>query len=539
MSVLLRNLSVSIAKDQSALPGIITRQLRLRRGDLAAWKIVRRSLDSRSGRKPRYQYTVALDLAPDIEERLLTAKRPRVEAYTPAMPLQPQRLPASSPATPVVVGAGPAGVFAAYRLAQGGARPIVLERGPEVTERSKRWFAFLKGGPFDPDCNLLFGEGGAGAYSDGKLYTRVRDPRVQEVLDLLVAAGAPAEIAYAAKPHIGSNLLPAIVRNFRKQLIELGVEFRFDTLLTNLQIEDAPGHAGSERRLVGAEVAEQPALATDALFLGIGHSARDTYHMLHDRGVALENKPFQMGVRIEHSQEYIDRVQYGSAAGDPNLPPAEYQWVIRRDGGDVFSFCMCPGGEILPATERAGYICVNGASRFKRIGDFANSGFVVTVEPPTESVGAQPLLALERQAEVERRAAQLTGQPFAAPALRLGDFLAGEVSTSLPPSSYPLATVPVPFDEFLPRNVYESVRDGLQRLAQRKSGFLEDAIVLGPEARSSSPVRIVRGSDFQSTNTHGLYPIGEGAGYAGGIMSAAIDGMQAAEAWLAVQARKP
>ena len=254
----------------------------------------------------------------------------------------------------------------------------------------------------------------------------------------------------------------------------------------------------------------------------------------------IENKPFQMGVRIEHSQEYIDGVQYGPAAGDPHLPPAEYQWVVRRDDGDVFSFCMCPGGEILPATEREGYICVNGASRFKRIGRHANSGFVVTVDPPSDADSpshADPLAALDRQAEVERRAAELVGVPFAAPALRLSDFLAGEVSTTLPESSYPLDMVPVPFEEFLPPFVYNSIRDGLQRLANRTPGFTDDAIVLGPEARSSSPVRIVRGADFQSTNTAGLYPIGEGAGYAGGIMSAAIDGMQAAEAWIEAHVR--
>lgn len=531
MSVLLRNLSVPIHRDEAELPAIALRQLRLRRPDLTSWKIVRRSLDSRGGRKPRYQYTLVLELLPEVETRLLASKRPRVEEYEAATPLEPARVGSSATASrPVVVGAGPAGVFTAYRLAQGGARPIVLERGPEVTERSKRWYAFLKGADFDPECNLLFGEGGAGAYSDGKLYTRVKDRRVQEVLELFVAAGAPAEIAYAAKPHIGSNLLPAIMRNLRKQLIEQGVEFRFDTRLVGLQIDE------QKRSIDGVEMADDGDLKTDAVFLAIGHSARDTYRMLQTRGIALENKPFQMGVRVEHSQEFIDRVQYGKFAGDPKLPPAEYQWVVQRDGGDVFSFCMCPGGEILPATENAGYICVNGASRFKRIGPFANSGFVVTVEPPPD---ADPLAALDRQAEVERRAAELVKTPFAAPALRLADFIAGEVSTSLPPSSYPLDLVPVSFDDFLPKEVCASVRDGLSRLATKMHGFAgEDAIVLGPEARSSSPVRIVRGQDFQSTNTAGLYPIGEGAGYAGGIMSAAIDGMHAAEAWLESHARK-
>ena len=527
MTVLLRNLNVPIDREETQLPGIVSRQLRLRRGELRDVTIVKRSLDSRKGRKPRYQFTLALELDADTETRLLAAKRPRVEAYTAPVAIAPAQI--SPRRAPIVVGAGPAGVFAAYRLAQAGTAPIVLERGPEVTERSKKWFGFLKGKPFDRECNLLFGEGGAGAYSDGKLYTRVRDPRVQEILDLLVGAGAPAEIAYAAKPHIGSNLLPAIVRNFRKQLIELGVEFRFDTCLSGLLMD-------REHRVVGAETssAGNEAMAADAIFLGIGHSARDSYRMLAACGVALENKPFQMGVRIEHSQEYIDGVQYGDAAGNPHLPPAEYQWVVRRDDGDVFSFCMCPGGEILPATELEGYICVNGASRFKRIGRFANSGFVVTVDPPAD---AHPLAALDRQAEVERRAADLVGVPFAAPALRLEDFLSGDVSTTLPESSYPLDRVPVPFDEFLPPFVYASIRDGLQRLAQRTPGFTNDAIVLGPEARSSSPVRIVRGADFQSTNTGGLYPIGEGAGYAGGIMSAAIDGMQAAEAWIDAHVR--
>lgn len=549
MSVVLRNLTVSFRRTEEELPGIACRHLGLRGRPVRHWRILRRSLDSRHGRTPRLQYTLLLDLEPALEASLLARRRPLVERYEPRpTPVVPRVTDAADP-RPVVVGAGPAGLFAAVRLAQAGCPPIVLERGPDVTERSKRWAAFLKRtAPFDPESNLLFGEGGAGAYSDGKLYTRVHDVRVQEVLDALVAVGAPGEIAYAAKPHIGSNLLPALVRNLRRKLVEDGVDFRFGVRLEDLELEPAHGAARSNEphatpaaraRLVGLHTSAGP-LAATSCFLATGHSARETYRMLYRRGVAMVAKPFQMGVRVEHPQALIDRAQYGASAGHPQLPPAEYQWIAKRPDGDVFSFCMCPGGEILPATERAGFICVNGASRHQRRGLLANSGFVITLDLAGSEANpwADPFRGLELQERVESMAAGLAAHPFGAPGLRLADFLETRVSRDLPESSYPFPLTPAPFEEFLPPPVVASLRAGLQTLARRVDGFAgPEGLIVGPEARSSSPIRMLRDPHaFESTSVAGLLPIGEGAGFAGGILSAAIDGLRAAEAWIATHA---
>lgn len=531
MTVTLKGLTIPFDRDESGLPGIVARRLHMPRRSIRHLRILKKSLDSRAGRKPRYSYAVAIDCDPATEEKLL--KRNKVAAYVP-----PQRVAVPTVSNvagrPVVIGAGPAGLFAAYRLTQAGSPPTVIERGPDVTERSKRWFAFTRGGAFDPEANLLYGEGGAGTYSDGKLYTRVSDPRGREVLEVLAAAGAPPEILYDAHPHIGSNLLPAIVRKMRRQLAERDVEFRFETRLTDLVVEKRDGHD----RVVGVELDPGGVVEVESVFLGAGHSARDTYRMLADRGVVMEPKPFQMGVRVEHPQAVVDAIQYGDSAGHGKLPPAEYQWVARTSGPDVFSFCMCPGGEVLPATEKPGFICTNGASRYKRRSPFATSGFVVTVE--TQQFPAPgPLAGMHLQEEVERRAASLAQAPFAAPALRLADFLAGRVSDDLPPSSYPLDLTPVSFEEFLPEYVVAPIREGLAYLARRHPTLLGDeALVVAPESRSSSPLRLLRDSrGCESTSTHGLYPMGEGAGYAGGILSAAIDGMRCAEAWAAARTK--
>jgi uncharacterized FAD-dependent dehydrogenase len=279
---------------------------------------------------------------------------------------------------------------------------------------------------------------------------------------------------------------------------------------------------------------EESTLPCDALFLAPGHSARDTYRWLRDAGVAMERKPFQIGVRIEHPQAWVDRLQYGPAAGHPALPPAEYHWVVDGGGVDVFSFCMCPGGEILPATESPGFICTNGASRHKRTSPFANGGLVVTAPPERFGPGDDPFAGIELQAGIERAAAAAAGGPFGTPALRIADLVAGKVSTSLPESSYPLPLAPVDFREFLPEFILEPIRAALASLARRHPGFdAESAIVVGPESRSSSPLRIVRDrTTCESTSVAGLYPLGEGAGWAGGILSAAIDGMLAAEGWV-------
>ncbi|MFQ5654342.1 MAG: NAD(P)/FAD-dependent oxidoreductase [Planctomycetota bacterium] len=542
MTVLCRAVTLSLDEGEGALRAVAARRLRIARRRIVSLRIVRKSLDSRRGRAPHFVYSIAIDLEPEVERALLARRHPPVEPYhAPEIPTIEALGGRERRPRPVVVGSGPAGLFAAWRLVAAGCPPIILERGPEVRERSRRWHRFIQGGEFDPESNLLFGEGGAGSYSDGKLYTRVSDARVHEILQALVGAGAPPEILYEAHPHLGSNRLPSIVRRFREGLVEGGAKLRFSTLLTGLVTEGGETGAGSGGRIAGVKTEPGGVIETDSLFLAPGHSARDTLRMLAAEGIACAPKPFQMGVRVEHPQKLIDTLQYGQSAGHPRLPPAEYRHVVKRGGGDLFSFCMCPGGEILPATEGAGYICVNGASRYQRRGPFANSGFVITLGVNSYPGAPDPLGGLRLQEEVESRAARAAGIPFAAPALLLPDLLAKRVSSSLPESSYPFPLVPLPFEEFLPPFVLDAVRDGLRRLSDRLPGFsTEEALVTGPESRSSSPVRILRDEESrESPSTPGLYPIGEGAGHAGGIVSAAIDGMRSAEAWIASQAALP
>jgi hypothetical protein len=525
MTLLLRNLAVSLDHDEADLAPAAAAALGVGADVLIVRSIVRKSLDARRRREPRFLYTLAIDVDPELAGELLAREPAPVEPFVPPPRIRLD-IDTSGGLPPVVVGCGPAGLFAAWRLVEAGLSPIVIERGPDVTERTRRWNRFLRGDVFDPESNLLFGEGGAGAYSDGKLYTRIRDPRVHEVLEVLAASGAPRSILYDAKPHIGSNLLPSVVRRMRRRLADRGAEFRFSTLMTGLVVDDG--------RVCGVEVEPGGVLDAGAILLGLGHSARETIRTLHRDGVAMERKPFQLGARIEHPQRVINRMQYGSFCDNPLLPPADYRLVAKLPAGDLFSFCMCPGGEILPATEKPGFICVNGASPLGRRGRFANSGFVITLDPD-HFPGEGPLAGIELQEKIESRAAALAEHPFGAPALRLGDFVAARPTTgALPESSYPLPLTVAPFEEFLPPPIIDGLRTGLTKLCHRLPILRHsDALIVGPESRSSCPVRIVRDpKTLQSPSAAGLYPMGEGAGYAGGIVSAAIDGMRCAEALL-------
>ena len=526
MTLILQDLKVPLLFEGKAPAELATQRLGV---VIETARILRKSLDARAGRPPAFIYTLEIEASDETEAELLQGPRARqLRRPKPPAPVEetpPDREPMAG--RPVIVGAGPAGLFAAWQLVRAGFRPLLLDRGPDVTTRGVSWTAFLRGGPFDPECNLLFGEGGAGAFSDGKLTTRIKDPRVATVLDVLAEFGAPEAVRWLAKPHIGSNALPAIIRRMRRAVVAAGAEVRFSTRVDDLVLT---GERVTGLHCHGEHGGEQ--IDAGAVVLGIGHSARDTIAMLLERGVEAQAKPFQMGLRIEHPQELVDRWQYGKACGHPALPVAEYSLTSRDRSGarpDVFSFCMCPGGEILPSTERAGYLCVNGASPAARNGRFANSGVVVTVDPALYSHDVKGGLALQRQ--IEARAWELAGGGFAAPGQRVADFIAGRVSESLLPTSYPLDVRSAPLDDVLPPGAAPALRDALARFERSMPGYAgEQAMLLGPESRSSAPLRLVRDAETLESPSHpGLLPVGEGAGHAGGIMSAAVDGLRAAE----------
>ena len=524
--LLVHNISLRLGENENDLLRVAARILKVGRQRIQNLEVRKKSLDCRRGRPPRWIHSVIIETESSVAEHLL--KKGSARPWEP----EPVAIPKySGSERPIVIGTGPAGLFCALRLIQSGAKPKIIERGPEVVERSRRWNRFIRGEDFEPECNLLYGEGGAGAYSDGKLYTRVQDPRVSEVLEVLVEHGAPREILTDGRPHVGSNLLPSVVKRMRNALIEKGAEFYFDHKFVDLICDEA-----ADSKLSGLQIEKDGSLSNweaETVFLASGHSARDVYRCLAKHRVPMTRKPFQLGVRIEHPQAVIDAIQYGDAVGHPQLPPADYSLVAKGDGGEVYSFCMCPGGEILPSSEREGFLCVNGASRYQRRSPWANSGFVVTLEPHQFGEGDDPLAGVSLQEKIEKDAYESAGGDFTVPALRLTDFLEGKISDDLPDCSYPRPLAATDFSKFMPAFVLEPLRSGLQELIRRIPEFdHEKAVVTAPESRSSSPVRIDRDEvTFESSGLRGLYPLGEGAGYAGGILSAALDGMKAAEAW--------
>lgn len=439
---------------------------------------------------------------------------------------------------PIIIGAGPCGFMAALVLARMGLRPLLLERGKVVRERTVDTFALWRRSELTPESNVQFGEGGAGTFSDGKLYSQVKDPRFlgRKVLEEFVKAGAPEDILYLAHPHIGTFRLVSMVEHIRREVEEAGGEYRFQTRVDGVVLNP------QTRAVEGVRTAEGETIESDHVILAVGHSARDTFAMLQAEDVAMQAKPFSIGVRIEHPQSVIDVAQFGPSAGNELLGAAEYRLVHHASNGrGVYSFCMCPGGTVVAATSEEGQVVTNGMSQYSRAERNANSGIVVELRPGVDYPD-DPLAGMAFQRQWERKAFEAGGGDYRAPAQRVGDFLAGRPSTTLGDvvPSYKPGVTPTDLSKCLPDFVVEALREALPKFDRKLRGFaMEDAVMTGVETRTSSPLRIPRNEAGQSINTPGLYPAGEGAGYAGGILSASMDGIRIAEAVALDMAGKP
>lgn len=532
MPIRVTNLIVPLDEPLESLPDRIARLLDIAPTDFD-WRILRKSLDTRDKRDIHFVYNAEVRL-PGDEARVVGNFKQLGGVRVELQPDQPFTMPEPGktplPHRPVVVGSGPGGLVAAYFLAEMGYAPIVLERGKQVSERIRDVHAFDAGGAFDPRGNYLFGEGGAGTFSDGKLTSRATGPDVQRVLELLVDCKGTPSILYEHRPHLGSNRLPAVVKAIRRKIEALGGEVRFECLVEDIEENDG--------RLVALRTSRGVIPCSVAL-LAIGHSARDTYAMLVRRGVPMEQKAFQFGVRVEHPQELVNRIQYGRRHLEQRLGNADYSLVASNGAGrDLFTFCMCAGGHIIPSVSENGCFCTNGMSLSKRDSPFANSGLVATI--PTEAFESVDVLAGVRlQERYERIAFALGRGEYLCPAQLARDYLAERVTRTVPPTSYPRGVVGVELRQVLPPFVAKAVADGLPQMDRAWQGrFLPEAVLVGPEARGSSPVRILRDPVSRASPTfHGLYPVGEGAGYAGGIVSAAVDGLRSARAVIGTYSR--
>jgi uncharacterized protein len=523
----LTEIKLPLDHPDGAIEHAILNKLNIKPDQLNSFNVFKRGYDARKKSAILLIYTLDVDVA---NEAVLLASFEK-DQHVKLAPDTAYQFVAQAPANlqqrPVVIGFGPCGLFAGLVLAQMGFKPIILERGKEVRERTKDTFGFWRKRTLNTESNVQFGEGGAGTFSDGKLYSQVKDPKHygRKVITEFVAAGAPEEILYVSKPHIGTFKLVTMVEKMRARIIELGGEIRFSTRVDDIHLEDG--------QVTGLTLSNGEQLNTRHVVLAVGHSARDTFDMLYNKGIYMEAKPFSVGFRIEHKQSMIDECRFGDNAGNPILGSADYKLVHHCDNGrTVYSFCMCPGGTVVAATSEEGRVVTNGMSQYSRSERNANSAIVVGISPAEDFPG-HPLAGIELQRQLEEQAYTLGGSNYDAPAQLIGDFLKGKTSAALGDvqASYTPGIKLTDLANVLPKYAIDAIREAIPAFNKQIRGFsTNDGLLTGVETRTSSPVSIKRDKTLQSINTKGLYPAGEGAGYAGGILSAGIDGIKAAEA---------
>ncbi|HNX92591.1 MAG TPA: NAD(P)-binding protein [Syntrophomonas sp.] len=528
MKIRVREIRLSLDEDENRLPLLAARKLGITVRDIKDCKLVKKAVDARR-RTIYFSYTLDIELAEGVKIAAECLEQPEISLLEekPTVPLVPgnNRLTAA----PIIVGAGPAGLFAALLLARHGYRPVVVEQGQDVDQRVKAVEQFWSGGALTRYSNTQFGEGGAGTFSDGKLTTRIGDQRVEYVLKTFAEFGADPEIMYVKKPHVGTDRIRQVVKNIRREVIRLGGEFYFSARVTDIII--------NQKQLKSIIINNDTEIECNVLVLAVGNSAREVYHMLAGKGVRLIPKSFALGVRVEHPQRLIDTIQYGKYAGHPRLPVADYQLTYqdRSTGRSLYTFCMCPGGSVIASSSAPGGVAVNGMSYFSRDSGVANSAMVVTVHP--DDWENDPLGGVNLQQELEQKAFKMGGESYRAPAQYMKDFIAYRPSDSLEDSlaSYKPGVASVNLWQLLPQEIAEVMRRGLLNWDKKAAGFVsEQAVMTGVETRTSAPLRIERDQTLTSVSVDGVYPCGEGAGYAGGIVSAAVDGLKVAEKIISV-----
>lgn len=522
MSIRINNLNIQIDEDIEVLKHKVTKKLKIDEKDIKEFKILKESIDAR--KKDNIKFNYAVEVVCDNEEKIVSKARDKdvkieEEKYVDEFVFGTKKMRNR----PIIVGMGPAGIFAGLLLAEKGYRPLIIERGEKVEDRTETVNRFWDTGELNLESNVQFGEGGAGTFSDGKLTTRIKDKRCDFVLEALVKGGAPEEIIYSGKPHVGTDILKTVVKNIRNRIIKLGGEVRFTSKLEDIIIKD---------RKIKAIVANGEEISCENLILAIGHSSRDTYEMLYKRDIFMETKAFSIGVRVENSQNMINENQYGKYAGHPRLKAADYRLTHNtKEGRGVYSFCMCPGGEVVAAASEEKRLVTNGMSYYKRDLDNANSAIVVSVGE-NDFEGNTPLKGMDFQRHYESLAYTVGGGNYSAPVQLVGDFLKDKVSTKLGniKPTYKPGYEFRDLRECLPKAVAKALKEGFINFDNKIKGFADNnAVLTGIETRTSAPVRIIRNEKLQSISVEGLYPSGEGAGFAGGIVSAAVDGLKVAE----------